>query len=175
MFPLLLGTQVYIYYLVISRVDTFQMEPIIFTIKSYIIAVFNSVYSPLWFIRTLVVYTLVSPIIIFIWKNRYIAVIMIIVLIMSNYWISTSIISDYYLPIYLIGAFMGLYYPNEIIKEGKLKKKIIGYTGIFLVIIIAFLVADKRLTEIWLFTMRLIGGLSFWLFFDIFRFDKPQK
>ena len=70
---------------------------------------------------------------------------------------------------------MGLYYPNEIIKEGKLKKKIIGYTGIFLVIIIAFLVADKRLTEIWLFTMRLIGGLSFWLFFDIFRFDKPQK
>ena len=70
---------------------------------------------------------------------------------------------------------MGLYYPDKIINKGGKKEKIIGCIGISLVIIIAFLLADKKLGEAWLFSMRLIGGLSFWLFFDIFSFSTPKK
>lgn len=70
---------------------------------------------------------------------------------------------------------MGLYYLDEIINKGEIKKKVAGCIGVFLVTIIAFLVADKRLNEIWLFSMRQIGGLSFGFFFDIFKFNKPKE
>lgn len=44
------NTITYIFYLIIYRIDIFKMEPLIFTIRDYSIAIFNSTYSPLWFV-----------------------------------------------------------------------------------------------------------------------------
>ena len=41
------NTIIYIFYLIISRINIFEMEVLTFTIKNYSIAIFNSTYSPL--------------------------------------------------------------------------------------------------------------------------------
>ena len=45
-----------------------------------------------------------------------------------------------------------------------------------LVVIISFAYNPLGLSSLWLFTLRLVGVISFWFFFDIFSFtEKPNK
>ena len=173
------NTIIYFYYYGISRVSMFEMEPIIFSFKNYLISIFNSINSPLWFIRTLVVYVVVSPACILLWRKKWIAQIMIVALIASNYMgISTRFISNYYLPMYLLGAYMALYHDDIIIgindKNGKWKKSF-GIVGMCIVSVLALAITPLQLNDLWLYTLRLTGVLSFWFAFDVFKFDKPPK
>ena len=113
------NTIIYVYYYFISRVSVFEMETVNFSVKGFILAIVNSTNSPLWFIRTLVVYIIVSPLLVKLWKNKAIGLLMIVSLVGTNYiGISTPIVSNYYLPMFLLGAYMAIYHSDLILNRG---------------------------------------------------------
>lgn len=170
------NTIIYIYYFFISRVPVFEMESVNFTIKDFLLAIFNSINSPLWFIRTLVVYIIISPLLIKLWRNKAVGLLMIIALVCTNYMgISTPIVSNYYLPMYLLGAYIALYSPNLVLNRGGVYLKCFGILGMAFVVIISFIYNPLDLDTRWLFTLRLVGVVSFWFFFDIFSFTKKPN
>lgn len=161
---LIWNTIIYIYYFIISRIPAFEMEPVEFEIKGFILDVLNSTNSPLWFVRTLTVYIIVSPALIWLWKKRIIGVFMIVALVVSNYLgISTPIISNSYLPMFLLGAYMALYHPNAVVIRGGYRT-CCACLGVGAVVLIAFIYKPLHMDGSWLFTLRLLGALSFWFF-----------
>ncbi len=170
------NTFVYLFYVGISGIDAFKLERVNLSVTDYISAVMNSYGSPMWYIRTLVVYVLVAPVIIWFWKKEWVAITTIVLLIASNYaGISTRFISNYYLPIYLLGAYMALYHPDFIINKSNRCVRAVGTAGILIVVGISGALTFLDLSGQWLYTLRLLGVLSFWFALDWLGFNnKPN-
>lgn len=166
------NTLIYLFYVFASRINIFAMDAVEISLLNYVRSVFKSINSPLWFIRTLVVLTLVSPIIVFTWRRKIIAIVWIVFLILTNYLgISTPIISNYYLPIFLLGAYVGKYH-EEFMMERHHQLILPGVIGILLCIAIATIYGGDLKGQV-LYSERLLGVLSFWFFMDLWKFESP--
>lgn len=163
---------IYFAYLGLAQIPALHLDKMTFSLKEYISAVINSAYSPLWFIRTLVVYVLISPVIVFLWKREWIAIMTILVLLTASYLkISISFIGNYYLPFYLIGVYLAIFHPNVATQRSAGISRWAGTAGFAAMLLLAALYVPLELGENWLYTLRLLGVLSAWFALDWFNFE----
>lgn len=121
--------------------------------------------GPLWYILGLLILQFLSPLLIFFRKSKKITTILYLTIILyvmlrnydivphllsfENWWWYNNLI--YYLPAYLIGAYIGLYFPNILI-EKKYDNKYYTIIGMLLLIICFFLwyyCADYKLLVVY--------------------------
>lgn len=105
--------------------------------------------GPLWYILGILILQLFSPIVIkFKSKNKIIAILFVVItvyiflrslniipkfLVFKNWWWYDNLI--FYTPVYLLGAYIGMYYPNILLNNEYNKKKY-TYMGILLLILV---------------------------------------
>lgn len=80
-----------------------------YTWKDFIIGVLDSRFTPLWFVKNLIFYTLLSPVIFFLLRNKFlfliVFVIVSIIYLKSNFKIYDSFWNG--IPMYMMGAYIG--------------------------------------------------------------------
>lgn len=168
---------IYFAYLGLSQIRGLHLEEMQFSVKNYMMAVVNSEYSPLWYIRTLFVYVLLTPIFVVMQERKWTALLSIGFLLGLGYLgVSIPVVGNYYLPFYLIGAYMAKYHNDTILLRCKGSARLLAAMGIFVIAVIAALYIPFGLGANWLYTLRLLGVLSAWFALDWFRFEnKPGK
>lgn len=70
---------------------------------------------------------------------------------------------------------MAIYHPDVVIKRGGGWSRFAGCAGMIVVVIISLVDTLFKTSDLLLFTLRLIGTISFWFFFDIFKYDHTPK
>lgn len=80
-----------------------------------LIGIIMSDYTPLWFVRDLIIYVILSPCIYYLIKNKIIGLIIILITFSTNlFFINFPYESiAYWLPIYLTGAYVGKHYSEK--------------------------------------------------------------
>lgn len=154
---------------------TFHYIPIIrnntnttvqFDIINNIKGIIMSDYTPLWFVRVLIIYVFLSPIIYYFIKNRVVGLIIIIVSAFTNLFIITFPYKSIFnwLPIYLTGAYIGNHYSEKVMTMiFKGKKSCIACIVILLLSFMAYHFIKNDGT---LFIYRFISPIILWILLD---------
>ena len=101
--------------------------------------------SPIWYLRTLFYYVLLSPfILLLIQKTGKIGVVVIVLLgFVLNYYIHmTYDIFIFWIPILVLFSFLGHEFPESIYTKEIFKKKVVSYAFVIVALVIAFLLRD---------------------------------
>jgi fucose 4-O-acetylase-like acetyltransferase len=144
-----------------------------FNLINNIIGIIMSDYTPLWFVRDLIIYVILSPCIYYLIKNRIIGLIIIIITLSTNlFFINFPYESiEYWLPIYLTGAYIGHHYSEKImttIFTGK--KNFIVSISIFALSLFALCLIRNSYT---FFIYRYVSPLGIWILLDyIINYEK---
>lgn len=132
-----------------------------------------SEYDPvLWFIRILFIYFLAYPIMLAIVKKPAICFSTILVLFFINIYIGpTTGYSSirYWLPIYMLGAYLGYWKNDEFFKKTSKSKDTHISIAIFILI---GLIAFAYVSDYGMYICRMISPLCYWKIGDIFLTDK---
>lgn len=144
-----------------------------FNIAHNIIGICTSQYTPLWFVLDLIIYTLLSPFILFIIENKKISILLIIILIYFNLCIDISYKSCFYwAPIYLTGAILGKYYSNFVFTTLYINRHIQILAFILLITFSIFQVFNTSIKITYLY--RIISPFLFWILVDAFLLNKKN-
>ncbi len=166
----------YLFYVVVYSIPFIAdkmnqgVEPL--TFKSIIINILLGDYNALWFVRVLIVYTFIFPLLYkYVLKYKIGFIILLLVLVALNFIFP----SDYtmYSSIYGLGAFMGVHYKGLFTKRYNLVCKIIA-----LCLILASVIFGLYLKGNWewfYIFVRAFQGCLIWILADIFVTNKKPK
>lgn len=132
-----------------------------------------SKFTPLWFVRDLIIYVVCAPLIYAITKNRYIGLITIFITAIINMFFFTFAYESvfYWLPIYLLGAYAGCHYSSKLMSSIFRSKKIVVYFALsYIIIYIALLFFEN---DLMFFLYRFLSPIYIWFLLDnIVNFNK---
>lgn len=151
---------------------------------SFIIAIIDSRFTPLWFVRDLMCFCMFSPLILFIVKRLWLAIVVLALSIfVTCYWEFSHQNVITWIPIYLLGAIVGRYLTykeseydgstlRELIKSVKLRRFISVILFIFWIFLYILSVDDNA----YLYQYRLFSPLILWVLIDfvLYRYIKTQ-
>lgn len=143
------------------------------TAKDWLMAVWHTRFTPLWFIKFLITYNLLSPAVLLVIKNKYIGVAIAVGLLATAYFLNWDRFSDilYWMPEYLTGAVLGrhLYSKNNHMDSGLFSNCSKAVKTITLSILAGILVITYLITLFksdFLIFFRFITPIAIWLFTD---------
>lgn len=164
------NTLILLVYYLYDKLGIYHEEGFSFTFFSVIKEIlYCSRFSPLWFIRTLVVYLLVCPVIVMTWRNRVIAVVEIFVLSISVYFIQTPIISNYYIGIFLMGAYFAIFRSSLIMNSTHSLEKSAMILMLLFLLTFSVGIYIQEAGYGWIYTLRWLGVCLFWFIMDLFQ------
>lgn len=157
------NTLSYFAYYVLSCSGIEQFPEVNLSVVSYVKAVINCEYTILWYIRSLIIFALLAPAIMAVWRNELIAFASIVILcLFSILGIEIHFTSNYYLPFYLFGAYMALYHRDVVEVAYKKKSWWQGVVGCITVLALSILIAWIKENKAMMFVMQAVGVLTFW-------------
>ena len=187
--PYLLWNTIFVLiYFVITRIsfieEYMKMGKILNDPYSFIIAIIDSRFTPLWFVRDLMCFCMFSPLILFIVKRLWLAIVVLALSIfVTCYWEFSHQNVITWIPIYLLGAIVGRYLTykeseydgstlRELIKSVKLRRFISVILFIFWIFLYILSVDDNA----YLYQYRLFSPLILWVLIDfvLYRYIKTQ-
>lgn len=157
-------------------------EPLSLIPIDIVISIINSENTPLWYVKYLMIFFVISPIIYIILKNKIIGFVAILIMIL-NYYIHAYTYYSFltWIPIFMIGAYLGINFPKYIFNNSKnnaksIRKKKIVDLFIFIIFVILWIISfksneDRRV----LYTLRLISPFFMWNIFDYIKWTSPLK
>lgn len=141
-------------------------------ISEVIINILNSKYTILWYVRNLLIYFIASPILYHTIKRKRYGIILIIVLCIYNLFVET----EYYglvlwLPMYLMGAYIGVHQNDRMIEDGiEIEKKwSLFISMLFFCILIITIISKKHYSCLFLY--RFISPIFMWYLLDIIKWN----
>ena len=107
-----------------------NMAPVPSDAKGLLLSVIDSKYTVLWFVKNLIIYSLLSPVFLLLIRNKYVGAVLIVVLavlnVIHNFGYDHLI---HWMPIYMLGAFLG-YHKLSITPPNGQKTGVVVYNGI---------------------------------------------
>lgn len=132
-----------------------------------------SEYDPvLWFVRILFIYFIIYPIILAIVKKPVACFSAILLIFLLNIFIGPTVGYSsvrYWLPIYMLGAYLGYWKKNEIF-ENHIEPNYIHIS--FAVLVLLGIVTFAYLSDLGMYICRMVSPLCYWVIGDIFLTDK---
>lgn len=127
--------------------------------KDIIIGIVDSRFTPLWFIKELMFYTLLAPVLFYLLKYRYIYIPVLLVTVVRGAFCEVDAYDNFWmwLPIYICGAYIG-HYQIEIKRRTALTISSISVFAAFFVAAIFFKQS--------LYAFRLVSPLTLWFLVD---------
>lgn len=146
-----------------------------FDVLNNLIGIIMSDYTPLWFVRNLIVYVLLSPIIYYLIKNKIIGLIVILITVSTNLFVIIFPYESisYWLPIYLTGAYIGNHYSGKVMTMIFTGKKYCIVS--FAVLVLSFIALHITHNDYTFFIYRFISPISLWILLDyIINYEKLE-
>ncbi len=145
--------------------------------ENIIEAIWQSSYSPLWFLRSLGVMIVISPILYYLIKNKIIGMVFMIALtILSLVGFDIPLISLYYLPIFIFGGYMALHYKALALCTNRESKYKVLFLAFFVILVLVACFVDFGKYQIVLHIYRFAMPIVFWVVADsFFDFQKSSK
>lgn len=137
-----------------------------FNCSENIIGILSSKYTPLWFVRDLIIYVVCAPLIYAIVKNRYIGLTVILITSIINMFFFTFAYKSvfYWFPIYLVGSYAGCHYSKKLMSSiFRSKKVFIYFILLYAIIYFALLFSENNLT---FFIYRFLSPICIWFLLD---------
>lgn len=176
------STVSFIYIAMLTHISFFSsrmnMETVQLTLSNILNCILLSKYAPLWFIRDLIIFVLVAPLIFFIIKRKLLCIITIALFTSINFIINTDYYSVmYWIPLYLSGAYLGHYYTDTIESIQFINKKhsvikIISAITFIMVFIIAYFNENDGAS---MYFYRLTSPFLIWILIDGISFNKKPE
>ena len=150
---------------------------------AFFVAIIDSRFTPLWFVRDLMCFCLFSPLILFIIKKIWLAIIILALSIFATWhWEFSHQNVVTWIPIYLLGAIIGRYLTFKendkygctsryLVKSRKQRILISMVFGIGFISIYLFSVKDST----YLYFFRLLSPIFLWVILDFALFDYIKK
>lgn len=137
-----------------------------FNLTENLYGILMSQYTPLWFVRNLIVYVVFSPVIFYLIKNRITGIVVIITTILINlFGIEFSYKSVFYwFPIYIVGAYLGKHYSEIIMTKSFRSKQILVIC--FITFTLSFLILYFTNSSYSYFIYRLVSPIGLWILLD---------
>lgn len=164
LFPYLMWNLLFVLiFFVLSRIDiisdVMNMGRVINTPREFVVGVLDSRFTPLWFIKILMFYTVLSPVIFICLRKRCVFVTLLLISIFLSFFCNYKEYDNFFLwlPIYLIGCGIG-FYKITIYKNTKIVAFAIGILSSL--IILAYYRPNL------LPLLRLIGPFAIWFLVD---------
>lgn len=143
------------------------------TAKDWILAIWHTKYTPLWFIKYLIIFNLMSPVILLVIKNKHIGVIIVLGLLAASTILNWDSYCNilYWMPVYLSGALLGRHiYSRGSHQESSLfteccsRSKIVMTICLAAILIVAYFVT--LFNESFIRYYRFIAPIVIWLLTD---------
>lgn len=136
-------------------------------------AIINSSMTPLWFVKDLIIYVLLSPVIYYISRNIYVLGFSIIVTIIYAVSANVNYFSwSYWLPIYLVGVLLNKSFANKWFVCGERDGTLAW--GIYLMVLLVLMYVGIKCEYLYLY--RLFAPLIIWrLFSNILSYSRLKK
>ena len=142
----------------------------------------NSEFSPLWFVKYLIIFTLISPLMYYLLKRKILGAIIILIMVGGNAWSYYSgimqipidvnannwVMFNYQYIFYAVGAYGALNW-KSIIEKPNSRKTYLAISVLFMLIVIYFLLLKNYTDAILNHSFRLIYICAIWFVFDIKR------
>lgn len=143
------------------------------TVKDWLLAIWHTKYTPLWFIKYIIIFNLISPAILLIIKNKYVGVLFAVGLLATSAVLDWNSYKDilYWMPVYLSGAICGhhLYSNGNNQHMPLFENSAKNVKRILLVSLSAVLIAVYFITLFnpdFILYFRFISPIAIWLFTD---------
>lgn len=154
--------------------DRMNMPASLDTPIQWIDAVWNTRFTPLWFIKDLIYFCLLSPAILLIIKNKWVGIAVAVGVLAASVLLHWNGMSSllYWLPVYLTGALVGkyLHFPSKdenirLFAEWSQSKRTLlaALLSLLLIALYVWAVADE---SSWTYS-RFVGPIAIWLLADI--------
>lgn len=142
-----------------------NMPPVPSDVVGILLSIINSEYTVLWFVKDLIVFCLMSPIFYVMLKNKIIMVVSVCGLVFLNMSYSMEYESIWHwLPVYLLGAYVGYNKLYIITPPEKYQRKI----AVGCIVVLVGLYAIAYLDDRKLFLFRFISPILIWVLYDSF-------
>lgn len=147
---------------------------VVFDLKTNLIGIIMSDYTPLWFVRDLMIFVIFSPAIYYLMKNKIIGALSIIALFILNACIALPYEHMlYWTPIYFTGAYISIHYYKKVMTSQFISRKLLAFIIILFTVYIIALNLCK--SPFLLFSYRFISPICFWILIDyIFNYKSIQ-
>ena len=125
----------------------------------------------LWFIRVLFIYFLIYPIILWIVRKKRCFWLIVILNVALNIWMGPTkgySTMRYWLPVYMMGAYMAYWHYDCIFNETAIIYRNIGIASIILILLIIF----AYRSDLGLYICRMLSPFCFWKIADVFLREK---
>lgn len=177
--------------LFVTPIKNFMVIKDPFSVRSVILGIFcNYYYQSFWFIFNLIVFTILSPVIYTLLKNKYVGVIVLIGITVlygfgiiipetvsingfeyNIFWRADSII------MYMVGAYIGIHFFDFFAKK---KSKPVALIALLCFVACSVINANNEKVgidriSVWYILLMLVFCWSAWIMFDLFKFDKKPK
>ena len=147
---------------------------VVFDLKTNLIGIIMSDYTPLWFVRDLMIFVIFSPAIYYLMKNKIIGALSIIALFILNACIALPYEHMlYWAPIYFTGAYISIHYYKKVMTLQFVSYKLLVFIiGLFAIYIMTL---NLYKSPFLLFTYRFFSPICFWILIDyIFNYKNIQ-
>lgn len=142
-----------------------NMPPVPSDIAGIMLSIINSKYTVLWFVKDLIVFSLMSPVFYVMLKSKIIMVVSICGLVFLNMSYSMEYESIWHwLSVYLLGAYVGYNKLYKITPSEKYQRKIAVGCIMILVGLYAIVYLDDRR----MFLFRFLSPILIWVLYDCF-------
>lgn len=145
--------------------EKLNTTPVSLSPEDLLAAILNSEHTDLWFIRNLMVYTVLSPVFLLVLKNK---ILTITIYITSLFYVLCNGVGHYelitWIPIYLMGAMWGYYGWSNIRINSRIIKYIVPILFVFIYVGVYYGYIDLKI-------MRNISPILIWMLFDIFIYE----
>ena len=142
-----------------------NMPPVPSDVAGIMLSIINSKYTVLWFVKDLIVFSLMSPVFYVMLKSKIIMVVSICGLVFLNMSYSMEYESIWHwLPVYLLGAYVGYNKLYKITPSEKYQRKIAVGCIMILVGLYAIVYLDDRR----MFLFRFLSPILIWVLYDCF-------
>ena len=136
-----------------------NMKGVLNSPKEILVGIIFSEYTPLWFVKNLILYSLISPILLFIIsKKKLFFIIFFISILIVLYFKFQYESFGYWLPVYLLGSFIG--YNNTKINHPQ--------HSLFYIFLFIAITITSYYTIIPLFFYRLLSPIILWFLADLY-------
>ena len=137
----------------------------------------SSQWNPvLWFVRVLFLYFVIYPIVLWVVKHKVIFICFLVVNLAINIALGGGVgysTMRYWLPIYMVGAYLGYWHKERIFEPHVVKFGVKGYWG--LVFLQMALIALAMTGDLGLYICRMVSPLCFWGLADILAIEQKPK
>ena len=152
-----------------------EIEP--FSISVLLDAIINYKYNLVtWYLRTLIIYTFLMPILYPAFKNKNMAkVLFIISILISCYGVTIQNDDLMNISFYFLGVICGIHYKDKVLCRYNNRIKISCLLIFILLMIVNFYLENSSYWNIFYIFARLLSIICMWVFFDIFAIEEKPK